>query len=111
MDEIDGMYDDMQERLYEVDKSRKNNLVFYGVPQQNSDEDPDETERLIKSIITTKLQVMIDIFWVDQYISTPVWSKFFSFPRHPGNEANTNLEFWEKLLAGADMISILGNRW
>ena len=56
LDEMDGMYDDMQERLYEVDKSRKNNLVFYGVPQQTSDEDPDETERLIKSVITVKLQ-------------------------------------------------------
>ena len=59
LDEMDGMYDDMQERLYEVDKSRKNNLVFYGVPQQRTDEDPDETERLIKSVITTKLQVCI----------------------------------------------------
>ena len=31
LDELDGMYDDMQERLYEVDKSRKNNLMFYAV--------------------------------------------------------------------------------
>ena len=52
-----GMYDDMQERLYEVDKSRKNNLVFYGVPQQEVNEDPDQTERLIKNVITVKLQV------------------------------------------------------
>ena len=51
------MYDDMQERLYEVDKSRKNNLVFYGVPQQEVNEDPDQTERLIKNVITVKLQV------------------------------------------------------
>ena len=58
LDELDGMYDDMQERLYEVDKSRKNNLVFYGVPQNSLDsEDSDETERLVKSVITTKLQV------------------------------------------------------
>ena len=59
LDELDGMYDDMQERLYEVDKSRKNNLMFYGIPQHNLDEDPDETERLVKSVITTKLQVKI----------------------------------------------------
>ena len=57
MDELDGMYDDMQERLYEVDKSRKNNLVFYGIPQNGPDEDPDVTERLIKSVVTNKLQV------------------------------------------------------
>ena len=61
LDEMDGMYDDMQERLYEVDKSRKNNLVFYGVPQQMSDDDPDETERLVKNVITVKLQVRSSI--------------------------------------------------
>ena len=59
MDELDGMYDDMQERLYEVDKSRKNNLVFYGIPQNGPDEDPDVTERLIKSVVTNKLQVSL----------------------------------------------------
>ena len=47
----------MQERLYEVDKSRKNNLVFYGIPQNGPDEDPDTTERLLKSVVTNKLQV------------------------------------------------------
>ena len=62
LDELDGMYDDMQERLYEVDKSRKNNLLFYGIPQHNLDEDPDETERLVKSVITTKLQVRENSF-------------------------------------------------
>ena len=62
MDELDGMYDDMQERLYEVDKSRKNNLVFYGIPQNGPDEDPDVTERLIKSVVTNKLQVLLPIF-------------------------------------------------
>ena len=25
MDELDGMYDDMQDRVYEIDKNRKNN--------------------------------------------------------------------------------------
>ena len=66
MDELDGMYDDMQERLYEVDKSRKNNLVFYGIPQNGPDEDPDTTERLLKSVVTNKLQVcMLNIFLAD----------------------------------------------
>ena len=31
MDELDGMYDDMQDRVFEIDRNRKNNLVFYGV--------------------------------------------------------------------------------
>ena len=70
LDELDGMYDDMQERLYEVDKSRKNNLVFYGVAQQMAEEDPDETERLVKSVITTKLQVHFkDYIQTQKYIS------------------------------------------
>ena len=29
MDELDGMYDDMQDRGFEIDKNRKNNLVVY----------------------------------------------------------------------------------
>jgi hypothetical protein len=61
LDDLDGMYDDMQERLYEVDKTRKNNLVFYGIPQQQVNEDPDECERLVKSVMKTKLQVSICI--------------------------------------------------
>ena len=31
MDELDAMYEDMQDRVFEIDKNRKNNLVFYGV--------------------------------------------------------------------------------
>ena len=29
MDEIDHMYDDMQDRVFEIDKNRKNNLVWH----------------------------------------------------------------------------------
>ena len=31
LDELDDIYTDMHERLYEVDKTRKNNLVVYGL--------------------------------------------------------------------------------
>ena len=55
MEEIDHMYDDMQDRVFEIDKNRKNNLVFYGVKGDNTD--PDECERLVKSIMNTYMQV------------------------------------------------------
>ena len=37
MNELDGMYDDMQDRVFEIDRNRKNNLVFYGVRADNGD--------------------------------------------------------------------------
>ena len=39
-------YNDIQDRLYEIDKSWKNNLVFYGIPidSNQEDEDPYATE-------------------------------------------------------------------
>ena len=39
MDELDGMYDDMQDRVFEIDRNRKNNLVFYGVRADSDIED------------------------------------------------------------------------
>ena len=72
MDEIDHMYDDMQDRVFEIDKNRKNNLVgqishnscssfleyfkvFYGVKGEETDQD--ECERMIKSIMNKFMQV------------------------------------------------------
>ena len=37
MNELDGMYDDMQDRVFEIDRNRKNNLVFYGVRADSGD--------------------------------------------------------------------------
>ena len=39
-------YNDIQDRLYEIDKSWKNNLIFYGIPidSNQEDEDPYATE-------------------------------------------------------------------
>ena len=55
MDELDGMYDDIQDRVFEIDKTRRNNLVFYGV--KGDDQDGDECEKKIKSIMANQLQV------------------------------------------------------
>ena len=55
-----GAYNDIQDRLYEIDKSWKNNLIFYGIPMEtnNSDyEDPFTTEEKIRGIIKRKLRI------------------------------------------------------
>ena len=55
-----GAYNDIQDRLYEIDKSWKNNLIFYGIPMEtnNSDyEDPYTTEEKIRGIIKRKLRI------------------------------------------------------
>ena len=45
----------LKEQLWEMDTSNRNNLVFYGVKGDNTD--PDECERLVKSIMNTYMQV------------------------------------------------------
>lgn len=59
MDELDGMYDDMQDRVFEIDKNRKNNLVFYGVKGKEGDQD--ECEQTIKHIMNVQMQVTREI--------------------------------------------------
>ena len=59
MDELDAMYDDMQDRVFEIDKSRKNNLVFYGV--KGKEDDQDECEHTIKQIMNVQMQVTREI--------------------------------------------------
>eukprot|EP00095_Tigriopus_kingsejongensis_P012352 snap_masked-scaffold198_size266703-processed-gene-1.7 protein:Tk12352 transcript:snap_masked-scaffold198_size266703-processed-gene-1.7-mRNA-1 annotation:"hypothetical protein DAPPUDRAFT_215456" len=59
MDELDGMYDDIQDRVFEIDKNRKNNLVFYGV--KGDELDPDDCELRIKDLLNTYLLVTREI--------------------------------------------------
>ena len=59
MDELDGMYDDMQDRVFEIDKNRKNNLVFYGV--KGKEDDQDECEHTIKHIMNIQMQVTREV--------------------------------------------------
>lgn len=59
MDALDWMYEDIQDRVFEIDKNRKNNLVFYGVKGDELDQDDCETR--IKDIFNTYLQVTREI--------------------------------------------------
>ena len=68
MDEIDHMYDDMQDRVFEIDKNRKNNLVFYGV--KGDEKDQDDCERHIKSIMNNFMQVT-RVYYSSLLLMTP----------------------------------------
>ena len=57
-------YNDIQDRLYEIDKSWKNNLIFYGIPLESSsieDEDPYVTEEKVRELIKRKLRITREI--------------------------------------------------
>ena len=58
-----GAYNDIQDRLYEIDKSWKNNLIFYGIPtdSNNDDEDPYATEEKVRDLIKRKLRITREI--------------------------------------------------
>ena len=63
MNELDGMYDDMQDRVFEIDRNRKNNLVFYGVKADGGGdvEDPDDCQLKIKHVMNMQLKVTREI--------------------------------------------------
>ena len=49
LDTLANAYNDIQDRLYEIDKSWKNNLMIYGVPySENEEEDPVITEEKVR---------------------------------------------------------------
>ena len=57
-------YNDIQDRLYEIDKSWKNNLIFYGIPLESNsveDEDPFVTEEKVRELIKRKLRITREI--------------------------------------------------
>ena len=56
-------YNDIQDRLYEIDKSWKNNLIFYGIPIDSNmeDEDPYATEEKVRELIKRKLRITREI--------------------------------------------------
>ncbi len=54
VDSLTAAYNDIQDRLYEIDKSWKNNLVVYGIAAESSnEEDPAITEEKVISDLST----------------------------------------------------------
>ena len=63
MNELVCVYDDLQDRLYEIDRSWQNNLVFYGVKHDPGGlhESMDCLESKIKGVLRTTLNIGRDI--------------------------------------------------
>ena len=62
LEALSSAYTDIQDRLYELDKSWKNNLMIYGVPCCDGEEDdPIITEEKVKEILMKKLHISRDI--------------------------------------------------
>ena len=57
------MYDDIQDRIWEIEKSWRNNLIFHGIRYDDPsvEEDPNRTEEKIKTVIRVDLQLSRDI--------------------------------------------------
>ena len=57
------MYDDIQDRIWEIEKSWRNNLLFHGIryDDTNVEEDPNRTEEKVRTVIRVDLQLSRDI--------------------------------------------------
>ena len=56
LDQLSAAYNDIQDRLYEIDKSWKNNVVIYGIQcSETMDEDPNSTEEKVRCSMLTML--------------------------------------------------------
>ena len=59
MNELSCVYDDLQDRLYEIDRSWQNNLVFHGIKPDPGGvhESMDCLESKIKAVLRTNLNI------------------------------------------------------
>ncbi|TRY78601.1 hypothetical protein TCAL_06453 [Tigriopus californicus] len=62
IDRLTSAYNGIQDQLYEIDKSWKNNLILYGLPYSDSmDEDPLILEERVRDIFHKKLHISRDM--------------------------------------------------
>lgn len=63
VERLTSAVNDIQDRLYEIDKSWKNNLVLYGIPQSadSLDEDPFILEEKVREVFHKKLHISREI--------------------------------------------------
>ena len=59
--EIENSIDEIQEKIWELDKSWRNNLVFYGIRSDSVDEHPSVTESKIKDVIARQLRISREV--------------------------------------------------
>ncbi len=61
IDAITGVYDDLHEKMHEIDKTRKNNLLFYGIKPDFLPEIQSQLEQKIHEIFKVNLHITRDI--------------------------------------------------
>ena len=61
MDAITGVYDDLHEKMHEIDKTRKNNLLFYGIKPDFLPEIQSQLEQKVHEIMKFHLHISRDI--------------------------------------------------
>ena len=61
IDAITGVYDDLHEKMHEIDKTRKNNLMVYGIKPDFLPEIQIQLENKIKEIFKHHLSIGRDI--------------------------------------------------
>jgi hypothetical protein len=78
LESLASAYNDIQDRLYEIDKSWKNNLMIYGVPcNENMEEDTVITEEKVSLKICLKcLKSLKRILYFAFTLSKQIWLKF-----------------------------------
>ena len=61
VDAITGVYEDINEKMFEIDKTRKNNLLFYGIRPDFLPEIQTQLEKKIHQIMRFNLQISRDV--------------------------------------------------
>ena len=59
--ELENTIDEIQERLWDLDRSWRNNLVFYGIRSDTLDEHPSVTESKVKAVINKHMRISRDV--------------------------------------------------
>ena len=59
MVDLTSMYDDIQDRIWEIEKSWRNNLLFNGIryDDSNVEEDPNRTEEKVRTVIRHNIYI------------------------------------------------------
>ena len=57
IDAITGVYDDLHEKMHEIDKTRKNNLLLYGIKPDFLPEIHSQLEQKVKEIFKHNMQM------------------------------------------------------
>ena len=91
MDAITGVYDDLHEKMHEIDKTRRNNLMIHGVKPDFTPEHPQELERKIQELIRWEELLRVGEEQVGNYyelsLSQVYTRNFKGDPGHEGDEA------------------------